>query len=83
MLTLRLAQLQVGQSSRLTAVAQGNRVHRLLQEAERGVIYDRHGVQLVSNRPAWALSLVPAALPADSRRRQSELAEVAALLRPA
>ena len=79
MLTLRLAQLQVGQSSRLTAVAQGNRVHRLLQEAERGVIYDRHGVQLVSNRPAWALSLVPAALPADSRRRQSELAEVAAL----
>ena len=56
-----------------------NRVHRILQEAERGVIYDRHGVQLVTNRAAWALSVIPAALPSDARERQTELFQAASL----
>ena len=78
LLALRLTQLQVGESGRLAAQAELSRVHRLPLEAERGIIYDRHGRQLVTNQPAWALSLVPAALPLDARARQRELAEVAA-----
>ena len=77
-LALRLAQLQVGESARLAAQAELNRVHRVALEAERGILYDRHGRQLVTNEPAWTLSLVPAALPLDARARQRELAEVAA-----
>ena len=76
-LAVRLVQLQVGQHGRLAAMGVETRVHRLVLEADRGVVYDRHGLQLAGNAPAWALRVLPAALPADAVRRQAELAEVA------
>ena len=78
-LAVRLVQLQVGEYQQLAAMGVQTRVHRVVVEADRGVVYDRHGVQLVVNAPAWALRVVPAALPRDTAARQSELARVALL----
>jgi penicillin-binding protein 2 len=78
-LEVRLAQLQVAQGGHLSAVAEQNRVHRLVLEADRGIIYDRHGTQLVVNQASWRLELVPAALPVDAGRRAAEISMVARL----
>jgi penicillin-binding protein 2 len=78
-LGVRLVQLQVGEHQQLSAMGVQTRVHRVVVEADRGVIYDRHGVQLALNAPAWALRIVPAALPRDAGARQAELARVAQL----
>jgi penicillin-binding protein 2 len=78
-LGLRLLYLQVAQHAQLTAMGVETRVRPVVLEADRGIIYDRHGAQLVVNQPAWALQVVPAALPTRARDRQAELAEVARL----
>ena len=61
-LAFQLARLQVTDGPRLAALARANSVRHVVLEADRGIIYDRHGTQLVVNRPAWALQVVPAAL---------------------
>jgi penicillin-binding protein 2 len=58
-------------------MARANTVHRIVLEAERGIIYDRHGVALVANSPVWNLEVIPAALPVDSRARAAVLSELA------
>ena len=78
-LALKLAQLQVYDSSTLAGLARANTVHRVVLEADRGIIYDRHGVPLVQNTPVWNLEIVPADLPADARERATELAAIATL----
>src|SRR5256885_3429538 len=78
-LAVRLVQLQVGEHQQLAAMGIQTRVHRVVVEADRGVVYDRHGLQLAINSPAWALRIVPAALPRDTGSRQAELARVARL----
>src|SRR4029077_5102195 len=60
LLPLKLAQLQVYDSSNLAALAHANTVHRTVLEADRGIIYDRHGVALVQNTPVWNLEAAPA-----------------------
>jgi len=80
LLALKLAELQVYDSRALAGVARANTVHRIVLEADRGVIYDRHGVPLVQNTPIWALQVVPGDMPADSRARASELAALATLI---
>ncbi len=79
LLGVKLFQLQVGQGSRLAALALDNRVHRQLLYADRGIIYDRHGVQLALNQPAWSLRVVPAGLPATAAARAEVLRQVALL----
>lgn len=78
-LGMRLFALQVGMHQELASMAAQTRERHLVLEADRGIIYDRHGRQLVVNQPAWALQLIPAALPADARSRTAELARVARL----
>jgi penicillin-binding protein 2 len=78
-LAIKLAELQVTEGSSLAALARENSVHRIVLEADRGIIYDRHGVALVQNSPAWNLELIPAALPFTTSARQAEIAELAAL----
>ncbi|MEP7104633.1 MAG: penicillin-binding protein 2 [Chloroflexota bacterium] len=77
---LRLVQLQVGEHRALSAMGVETRVHRVVVEADRGVIFDRHGAQLAINLPSWSLRVVPAALPIDARARQAELARVSQLV---
>jgi len=78
-LVWRLVDLQLIQGPAYSRLALVNRVHRIPLVAERGVIYDRHGVQLVINQPAWSLDLTTSALPSDDAARATELAEVAQL----
>jgi len=76
-LAVKLAQLQITDGATLAGMARANSVHRVVIEADRGIIYDRHGEPLVSNSPVWSLEVVPAELPLDARARAPELAELA------
>jgi penicillin-binding protein 2 len=76
-LAVKLAQLQVADGAQLAGMARANTLHRVVLEADRGIIYDRHGVALVANSPVWDLEVIPAALPNDARERAAELSELA------
>jgi len=76
-LAVKLAELQVTYGAQLALMARANTVHRVVLQADRGVIYDRHGVALVANSPVWNLEIIPAALPNDARARAAELEELA------
>jgi penicillin-binding protein 2 len=75
-LAAKLAQLQVTDGTHLAALAQANSVRHVVLEADRGIIYDRHGAVLVQNSPVWGLAVVPAGLPSDARDRTQELIEL-------
>lgn len=55
----RLWYLQVLNGAYYGDLARGNRIRVLPQEAPRGIIYDRNGVILAFNRPAFNIQLVP------------------------
>ena len=76
-LAVKLAQLQVTDGSRLAALAQANTVRHVILEADRGIIYDRHGTPLVENSPVWSLVIMPAGLPSNAVDRAQELVELA------
>jgi len=82
-LSIKLAQLQVAEGASLAALARANSVHRVVIEAARGIIYDRHGVALVQNAPAWNLEVVPEALPQTTAARHAEIAELSSLTKVA
>ncbi|OLC04487.1 MAG: penicillin-binding protein 2 [Actinobacteria bacterium 13_2_20CM_2_66_6] len=73
----KLAQLQITDGEHLAALAQANSVHHVVLEADRGIIYDRHGAALVQNSPMSSLAVVPAGLPSDGGDRTRELVELA------
>ena len=78
-LAIELAQLQVTDGANLAALGRENSVHRVVLEADRGIIYDRHGAALVENAPAWNLEVIPAALPLTTNARNAEIGELASL----
>ena len=78
-LVWRLADIQLVQGPAFARQALVNRVHRVPVMAERGVIYDRGGVQLVINQPAWSLAVATAALPRERGKRSAELDALAGL----
>jgi penicillin-binding protein 2 len=78
-LAVKLAQLQVTDGATLAGMARANTEHRIVLEADRGIIYDRHGAALVTNSPVWNLAVTPAALPAEARARTTELSELAGI----
>ena len=78
-LAVKLAQLQVTDGTHLAALALANSVRHVVLEADRGIIYDRHGAALVQNSPVWSIAVVPAGLPSDARDRTKELIELAQL----
>ncbi|TMC80454.1 MAG: penicillin-binding protein 2 [Chloroflexi bacterium] len=78
-LAVKLAQLQVTDGTHLAALALANSVRHVVLEADRGIIYDRHGAALVQNSPVWSIAVVPAGLPSDARDRTKELIELAHL----
>lgn len=62
-LVLRLVWLQVVKYDYYAELAQGNRVRIEPQPAPRGILYDRNGVILAENQPAYQLELVPEQVP--------------------
>ena len=65
-LGLRLAQMQLVQSAEWREAAERNRSQMIHQNAPRGRIYDRNGVAVATNAPAFSLIF----LPGKDRRRQ-------------
>jgi penicillin-binding protein 2 len=72
-LVYNLFTLQVSQTSRFAALAEGNRVRKEVVLAPRGIVFDRHGVQLVQNRGSFAVAIVPADIARHSDARKQEL----------
>jgi penicillin-binding protein 2 len=75
-LMVQLARLQVTEGPRLAALARDNSVRHEVLEADRGIIYDRHGAPLVANSPVWDLVAVRAGLAPDAGGRAAELAQL-------
>ena len=55
----RLLQLQVVEHEHFTTLSKDNRVKLVPLPPTRGLIYDRNGVLLALNRPAYSLEMVP------------------------
>ncbi|MFA6548061.1 MAG: penicillin-binding protein 2 [Candidatus Magasanikbacteria bacterium] len=60
-------------------LAESNRIRIRPIVAERGIIFDRFGKQLVQNIPNFSLSIVPQDLPADKTKRQEVLVKLASI----
>lgn len=58
-LVVRLWQVQVLQGASYLRQSEENRIRDYTQTAPRGIIYDRKGRPLVSNRPAFTVAVLP------------------------
>jgi penicillin-binding protein 2 len=72
--------LQVLEGGRFQEASDKNRIRVRPIAAPRGILYDRHGVPLVDNRPAFTLSLIPRELD-ETAQREAVLGRLASLLR--
>jgi len=68
-LAASLYALQIRQGGYYRHLADGNRIRRVVVIPPRGVIYDRHGAQLVENVGGYSLAVVPADLPRSKAQR--------------
>ncbi len=75
-LIVRLWQLQVLQGAQYLRQSEENRVRDYTIPAPRGVIYDRKGRPLVTNRPSFTVAV----LPLELRRSEEVLANLSAIL---
>jgi penicillin-binding protein 2 len=75
---LRLWYLQVLSGEYYAELARGNRIRVIPQEAPRGIVYDRNGVILAFNRPAFNIQLIPEDTPdlAEALGNLSRVTEV-------
>ena len=76
----RLWHLQLDRGSELRRQAEANAFVPREIEADRGVIYDRAGRQLVLNSPRFSVNVVPAALPRDEAARGRDLEHLGRIL---
>lgn len=73
---------QVIRGNYFFALAENNRVRIRPIPAERGIIFDRFGTQLVQNIPDFSLSIIPQDLPSDQNKREEiivRLSEISGL----
>jgi penicillin-binding protein 2 len=59
LLHLKLAHLQIVQGDQWSRLAENNRLRRIPVAAPRGRIFDRQGVILADNAPAWEILVFP------------------------
>jgi len=74
-LVWRMAQLQVIDHAHFTTLSRENRVKVVPLPPTRGLIYDRNGVLLAQNRPAYSLEITPEQV-GDLDQTLKQLAEV-------
>ncbi len=72
--------LQVLEGGHFRDASEKNRIRIRPIAAPRGILFDRHGLPLVDNRPAFTLSLIPRELDREVERRDAVLGRLAALL---
>jgi len=75
-LIFRIWFLQVLSGDQYVAMAEDNRTRFILEEAPRGIIYDRNKVPLVENRAGLAVTVFPPAL----KDPETELAELSKII---
>ncbi|MAS33005.1 MAG: hypothetical protein CL610_03285 [Anaerolineaceae bacterium] len=63
--SFRLYELQISEWAEYQLAAEDNRLEEVPESAPRGVIFDRNNRQLALNVPAFNVTIIPAALPAD------------------
>jgi penicillin-binding protein 2 len=68
-----LFSLQIAQGAHFNELAEGNRVREETVPAPRGIMFDRHGTQLVVNEGSFAVALVPVDLARAGDARSREL----------
>ncbi len=81
-LTSRVLYLQLVKGDEYLQLAEGNRIRLKPIIAERGIIFDRFGKQLVQNVPSFSLAIVPQDLPRNLGQKQfiiERLAEISGL----
>ncbi len=72
--------LQVLEGGRFQEASDKNRIRIRPIAAPRGILFDRNGLPLVDNRPAFTLSLIPRELERDPAKRDATLGRLASLL---
>ncbi len=76
---IRLFVLQIIQGPEYTALADENRLTKVVLPAGRGVIYDRNGVLLARNLPSYNITITPADLPDSPAEVQAIYKRLSAL----
>ena len=61
----RLYYLQIVEGDKYRDYADNNRFRLIQVTAPRGVIYDRHRILMVRNRPSYTVGIIPADLPSE------------------
>ncbi len=80
MLVVRLYQYQFVQHAQFVAQANENAIQSVPIAAPRGVIYDRYGLPLALNSPAFVVTVTPASLPDDPNAALDVLNRLSALI---
>jgi penicillin-binding protein 2 len=80
LIVCQLWYLQVLEGGRFQEASDKNRIRVRPIAAPRGILFDRKGLPLVDNRPAFTLSLIPRELERDPIKRDATLGRLAALL---
>lgn len=76
-LIARISTLQILHGSMYSSKAEGNRQRVLPIVAERGLIYDRNGVELTKNIPSFSLAIIPQDLPRNKDEREKIVQKLA------
>ena len=58
-LVVRFWYLQIAKGSYFKQLSENNRIRVLDMPPARGIIFDRHGIMLVSSRPSFNLYVIP------------------------
>lgn len=66
----RVVQLQLIEGSYYQQLSDTNRQRIIPIPSERGLVFDRHGVELTKNIPNFSLALIPQDLPRDKEERE-------------
>ncbi|MBU0660704.1 penicillin-binding protein 2 [Patescibacteria group bacterium] len=75
----RFMYVQLIQGNNYAALSDRNKERSIPIPAERGLIYDRNGVQLTENIPNFSLALIPQDLPRDGELRDKMVKKLAAI----
>lgn len=76
---LRIFYLQILKGDYYLSLAEGNRIRLIPVAAQRGIIYDRNGRDLLKNIPSFSLSIIPQDLPRASDDRIRVINQLSAM----
>ncbi len=75
----RVFYLQVIKGDYYFNLAENNRIRIKPISSERGLIYDRYGMQIVENIPSFSLSIVPYDLPRNNEERSNLISKISTI----